>query len=187
MKTSKYSDGQILAILKEAEAGTPVPHSRHEQRHVLQVARQIRRHGCIADGAVEEAVCRSTAGGRQRQGSAGKKMVRPSQRREMAQRAVKERSVSVRTACQAFGISETCYRYRSRLGDENQQIAHWLLRLTEWQRSWGFGLCFLHLRNVRGFVWNHKRVYRIYRQLELNLRIKPRRRLINTTSVLLPE
>jgi putative transposase len=25
MKTSKYSDGQILAILKEAEAGTPVP------------------------------------------------------------------------------------------------------------------------------------------------------------------
>ena len=25
MKTSKYSDGQILAIMKEAEAGTPVP------------------------------------------------------------------------------------------------------------------------------------------------------------------
>ena len=25
MKISKYSDGQILAILKEAEAGTPVP------------------------------------------------------------------------------------------------------------------------------------------------------------------
>src|SRR5690606_14404824 len=38
-------------------------------------------------------------------------------------------------------------------------------------------LCFLHLRNVRGFPWNHKRVYRIYRELELNLRIKPRRRI----------
>ena len=25
MKTSKYSDSQIMAILKEAEAGTPVP------------------------------------------------------------------------------------------------------------------------------------------------------------------
>ncbi len=36
----------------------------------------------------------------------------------------------------------------------------------------------LHLRNVKGFGWNHKRVYRIYRELELNLRIKPRKRLV---------
>jgi len=35
----------------------------------------------------------------------------------------------------------------------------------------------MHLRNVKGFGWNHKRVYRIYRELELNLRIKPRRRI----------
>jgi putative transposase len=35
----------------------------------------------------------------------------------------------------------------------------------------------LYLRNVKGFAWNHKRVYRIYRELELNLRIKPRKRL----------
>ncbi len=36
---------------------------------------------------------------------------------------------------------------------------------------------FLYLRNTKGFKWNHKRVYRIYKQLELNLRIKPRRRI----------
>jgi putative transposase len=30
---------------------------------------------------------------------------------------------------------------------------------------------------VKGYGWNHKRVYRIYRELELNLRIKPRRRI----------
>ena len=35
----------------------------------------------------------------------------------------------------------------------------------------------MYLRNVKGFSWNHKRVYRIYRELELNLRIKPRKRL----------
>ena len=31
---------------------------------------------------------------------------------------------------------------------------------------------------MKGYVWNHKRVYRIYKLLELNLRIKPRRRLV---------
>ena len=44
-------------------------------------------------------------------------------------------------------------------------------------KRWGFGLCFLFLRNVKGYGWNHKRVYRIYRELELNLRIKPKRRI----------
>jgi len=56
-------------------------------------------------------------------------------------------------------------------------IAAWLLRLTTANRRWGFGLCFLYLRNVQGYGWNHKRVYRIYRELELNLRIRPKRRI----------
>jgi len=42
----------------------------------------------------------------------------------------------------------------------------------------GFGLCFLYLRNVKGYGWNHKRVYRIFRELELNLQIKPRKRIV---------
>jgi putative transposase len=63
------------------------------------------------------------------------------------------------------------------LSGENGEIAHWLLTFTETQKRWGFGLCFAYLRHVKGFRWNHKRVYRIYRELELNLRIKPRARL----------
>ena len=104
-------------------------------------------------------------------------MVRPSLRKEMALWAVQHRSLSIANACRTFGISETCYRYKPKLSDENELIADWLLALTKAKRNWGFGLCFLHLRNVRGFKWNHKRVYRIYRELELNMRIKPRKRL----------
>ena len=99
--------------------------------------------------------------------------------------------VSVALACRMFQISETCYRYSPTLSDENEEIADWLERLTANKRSWGFGLCFLYLRNVQGYGWNHKRVYpigqqaiakqsaerRIYRELELNLRIKPKKRL----------
>lgn len=85
--------------------------------------------------------------------------------------------MSIRLACRAFAISETCYRYQAKLSGDNALIADWLLRLTSTNRRWGFGLCFLYLRNVKGFQYNHKRVYRLYRELELNLRIRPKRRL----------
>ena len=105
-------------------------------------------------------------------------MVTPSRRRELAKKAVIHKDISIRLSCELFGISETCYRYEAKLSDENALITDWLLRLAQNQRNWGFGLCFLYLRNVKGFLWNHKRVYRIYRELELNMRIKPKKRLI---------
>jgi putative transposase len=96
----------------------------------------------------------------------------------MTIRAVKERAMSVRVACEAFGVSETRYRYWAKRCAENEVIAEWLVKVTHNQRNWGFGLCFLYLRNVNGIACNRKRVYRIYRELELNLRIKPRKRLV---------
>lgn len=104
-------------------------------------------------------------------------MVKPSRRREIAQKIVRHGRLSIRSACSVFMISETCYRYQPRLSNENAEIADWLVTLTSRHRNWGFKLCFLYLRNVKGFHWNHKRVYRIYRELELNLRIKPKKRL----------
>ena len=105
-------------------------------------------------------------------------MVTPSRRRGLAQKTVIEKAISIRLSCELFSISEACYRYKPKLSDENTIIANWLLRLAHNQRNCGFGLCFLYLRNVKGYVWNHKRVYRIYRELELNMRIKPKKRLI---------
>ena len=104
-------------------------------------------------------------------------MVKPSQRRAMAKDYVCKGWLSIVAACSAFTISETCYRYQPKLNDENEIIADWLDLLTKRKKNWGFMLCFLHLRNVKGFKWNHKRVYRIYCELELNLRIKPKKRL----------
>jgi hypothetical protein len=45
-------------------------------------------------------------------------------------------------------------------GENGMLVAH---------RTCGFGVCFLYLRNVKSFEWNHKRLYRIYRALELYL------------------
>jgi putative transposase len=95
----------------------------------------------------------------------------------MAMSAIHRHATSIRIVCRSLGISASCYHYQAKLSGENAQVADWLLRLTETHKRWGFGLCFLYLRNVKGFCWNHKRVYRIYRELELNLRIKPKRRI----------
>ncbi len=105
-------------------------------------------------------------------------MVTPSRRRQLASKAVIEKGMAIRMACLIFSISETCYRYQSKLSNDHAQIADWLISLTQTHRSWGFGLCFLYIRNVKQFNWNHKRVYRIYKELELNLRIKPKKRLV---------
>ena len=59
--------------------------------------------------------------------------------------------VRCRHACQTCEVSETCYCYPATAREENARVADWLVRLTIACRDWGLGLCFLHLRNVKGF------------------------------------
>ncbi|MFC5481421.1 IS3 family transposase, partial [Massilia suwonensis] len=191
-KTSRFTDSQIIAILKQAEAGSPVPELCRE--HGISNATFYKwraKYGGMDASLMARMKELEDENRRLKKMYAeerlkaeivaealNKKVVAPSQRREMAQWAVAQRSATIGLACQAFGISQTCYRYKAKLDAENGVIADWLVRLTNNQRNWGFGLCFLYLRNVKGYKWNHKRVYRIYRELELNLRIKPRHRLV---------
>ena len=60
-----------------------------------------------------------------------------------------QHGVAISLACTAFGISETCYRHQAKREAENEEIANWLIRLTDNDRNWGFGLCYLYLRNVK--------------------------------------
>ena len=80
----------------------------------------------------------------------------------MAQQAVAVRGVSIALACRAFAISQRCYRYAPLWADENENVGDWRISLTSGRKSWGCGLCYLYVRNVKGFGWNHKRVRRIY-------------------------
>ena len=75
-------------------------------------------------------------------------MTRPARRRELAAKGLASKGVSIALACRAFGVSETCYRYGPKLKAENEEIADLLVGLTNVHKTWGFGLCFLHLRNV---------------------------------------
>ena len=45
----------------------------------------------------------------------------------MVKQAVERYRSSIRLACKAFAISETCYRYQPVQSDENTEIADWLI------------------------------------------------------------
>ncbi len=191
MKKSPFSDAQIIAILRQGESGIPVAQLCRE--HGMSAATYYKwraTYGGLYAPMISQ--MKSTEGELRRfkkmyaelslqnellKEALAKKVSRPSQRKEMAVFVVEGKGVSVALACRTFGVSERCYHYEWRLSDENAVIADWLVRLTITNKTWGFGLCSLYLRNIKGFGWNHKRVYRIYRELELNLRIRPRKRL----------
>ncbi len=73
-------------------------------------------------------------------------------------KAIKARGICIRVACQASRINESFYRNESKLDEENEEVATCLIKLTDNNRKRGFGLCYLYLRNLKGFKWNHKRV-----------------------------
>lgn len=104
-------------------------------------------------------------------------MTRPVTPGMLVEKAVATLGVSIALERRAFGVSETCFRYSPIRDYENGRIADLLVGLTKSRKAWGFGLCFSHLRNVQGHPWSHKRVRRIYCELDLNLRIKLRRRI----------
>ena len=78
-------------------------------------------------------------------------------------------------ACLAFTISRCAYHYQPKRVDDGE-IIDLLSALAEKHPRYGFRKLFTRLRN-QGYGWNHKRVYRIYCGLKLNLRRKGKRRL----------
>ena len=93
----------------------------------------------------------------------------------MATFTITDYGLSERQACELLQISRTGYRYQAKPSDD-EAIRKQLSDLAARKRRWGFPKMFAYLRN-RGFAWNHKRVRRIYREMRLNLRVKPKKRL----------
>ena len=83
--------------------------------------------------------------------------------------------MSIRQACMVFCISQSVYRYTPRPNDDHI-VREQLSTLADLHSSWGFWMMHHHLRKV-GWKWNHKKVYRIYTEMKLNMRRKYKKRL----------
>lgn len=83
--------------------------------------------------------------------------------------------LSHRQACKAVHLSSSTQRYQKKEGKDDVVIKQ-LQHLVEKHPAIGFWQSFYRIRR-QGWVWNHKRVYRVYTLLRLNIRRRAKKRL----------
>lgn len=102
-------------------------------------------------------------------------MTRPTERRTGALKLIEGYKISERRACSVVGLSRSSLRYESILS-EPAGLRRRLRELAGRRRRFGYKRLTVLLRRDHGFLVNHKRVYRIYRQEGLAVRQRRRRR-----------
>lgn len=93
---------------------------------------------------------------------------------------VLETGVSINRACRVMNIDRKTYHYQPKLAKESDMIKAKLKSLSSQYPRYGFKKLFCLLRS-QGMVYNHKRVHRLYVELGLNIKIKPKKRLAART------
>lgn len=88
--------------------------------------------------------------------------------------AVNNNKVSAYRVCRLLKLSRTVYGYRAKKTDDTE-IKEALEIIVKKHVRRGFKKCYDKIR-LDGHLWNHKRVYRVYCELGLNLRKKPKKR-----------
>lgn len=88
---------------------------------------------------------------------------------------INEHGVSKRQACNTTQVPRSSYEYQRKEKHDDPVIRE-LTHLTEKHPSIGFWMCYYRIRN-NGFIWNHKRVYRVYTAMKLNIRRRVKKRL----------
>lgn len=191
MKRVRFSEEQIIAVLKEAEAGAKVSAlcRRHgvsdatfytwrskyggleisEMRRLRQLEEENRR--------LKSIVGRPGAGYSGADGRAGKKPLRPAVKRVMVAEVMTTHALSQRRACALIGITRRGFQ-RAPAPDRNQQLRQRLRELAEERRRRGCPMLYLMLRR-EGFKAHHKRVERLSREAGLWLRRRRRRKRLS--------
>ncbi len=188
MKKTRFTETQIVSILNKQEQGKSIRDICREHgiseptfynwkaKYGGMAVNELKRMKELEDENSRQANCSQPhPGERCYQVCHRKKVRRPSDKREAVKVLVEEKQLSVRKACSIVSLprSVACYRKRKR---DDSSLIEALEQLVEKHPTIGFWKCYYRLRR-QGASCNHKRLYRVYTLMRLNVRRKVKRRI----------
>lgn len=188
MKKSRFTEEQIVFALKQAELGTSVPDvcrklgisdatfytcrkkyggiSPSELKHMRQLEEEnLRLKKLVADLSLDKAMLQDVL---------AKKDLTLASLREWVRDLQARYGASERQVCFALRISRSSFRYRSVAADDSALRLR-IREITETRVHYGYRRVHVMLRR-EGWRDNHKRIYRLYSEQGLSLRLKRPRR-----------
>nr|WP_097462131.1 IS3 family transposase [Mangrovitalea sediminis] len=188
MKRSRYTEEQIAFALKQAELGTPVPEvcrkmgisdatfyawrkkfgglGPSEVKRLKQLEEENNRlKKLVADLSLDKAMLQDVL---------FKKGLRPARKRQLVDDLQQRFGVSQRQACAVLMLSRASYRYKS-IARDATALSMRIREITQVRVHYGYRRVHVQLQR-EGWEDNHKRVYRLYREQGLSLRLKRPRR-----------
>ncbi|MGO4549478.1 IS3 family transposase [Lysobacter sp. 2RAF19] len=190
MKKSKFSETQIVSILKQSDAGVPVKdlcrqagispatYYQWKSKYGGMEASDLRR---VKDLEAENAKLKRMYAELALDNAAMKelieKIVGPARKREAVRFLLETQGRPLRRACDCVGLSRSAwYAPPADWTVRDAALIAALARLVEAKPARGYGKC-CQILNKSHPQWNHKRIYRVYCAMKLNLRRAARRRL----------
>ncbi|MEH7911174.1 IS3-like element ISRle4 family transposase [Rhizobium laguerreae] len=198
MKRNRFTDEQIIGILKEHEAGTPVSElcrkhgvsdasiykwkAKFGGMEVSEAKRlktledeNTKLKRLLADAMLDNAALKDLF---------GKEVVTPAAKRKAVAHLMSHHEMSERRACKAIGFCRMTVRYETRR-DNDHELRERMKALAHERRRFGYRRIHVLLRR-EGHLVNHKRLFRLYREEKLTVRKRGgRKRAIGTRAPML--